>query len=165
MSGAINLRGQRFGHLMVVERSDRVVKNHTAWECRCDCGVTSIALSNNLRRGLTTSCGCVARESSRQRMTQHGETKHYRTTVEHRIWRGMLERCGNPNHISYKYYGARGIRVCDEWKEFPRFLNDMGRRPAKGMSIDRVNVSGNYEPGNCRWATPVQQRGNRRDSK
>ncbi len=162
---AIDLIGQRFGRLIVLGRSAKKVPNHSVWDCRCDCGNETAALSNNLRRGLTASCGCGVADACCRTMLRHGLARKGQIAPEHRIWRGIIERCTNPNSTSYEYYGARGIRICERWMTFENFYADMGPRPSPELSIDRKDVNGHYEPGNCRWATPLEQRHNRRDSK
>lgn len=159
----IDLSGTRFGRLFVIGRSDVVVRGHSTWVADCDCGRRVNVISNNLRRGLTRSCGCFAAEQASRLMTRHGYARKGRIATEHKIWMQIIQRCRNPNDLSYKNYGGRGIRVCDRWaNSFEAFLSDMGHRPSKLFSIDRINNDGNYEPGNCRWATAKQQAANRR---
>lgn len=154
--------GQRYGRLMVLRRKTAVEPGQSSfkWVCLCDCGNTTELFSGNLTSGNTRSCGCLSLDSMRRRMTVHG---HYKSP-EYRTWRGMIERCSNPNAIGYKHYGGRGIEVCDRWRKFENFLADMGERPAD-TSIDRIDVNGNYEPVNCRWATRSQQSRNKRPTK
>lgn len=157
-----NLIGQRFGSLLVVGVSARGVKR-TFWECRCDCGGSIAAPACNLKKHHhTQSCGCQRKAMLRRRNAAMA-THRMRYTPEYRAWRGLRERCENPRHNSYADYGGRGITVCARWREsFEAFLADMGRRPSSAHSIDRKDNDGNYELGNCRWATRSQQQRNRR---
>ena len=93
---------------------------------------------------------------------KHGQSKRGQRTSEYQIWRGMKTRCQNSKSYAYKYYGGRGIQVCKRWQDFRNFFTDMGKRPGPEYSIDRIDNDGNYEPGNCRWATPHEQRVNSR---
>jgi len=121
-----------------------------------------VKLGKFLRSGHTKSCGCLSGETTAIRNTTHGLSKN----PLYGLWIKVKDRCSNQNCEDYKYYGARGIKVCDRWlNSFPNFLADMGPRPSRSHSIDRINTNGNYEPGNCRWATPLQQNSNRRNSR
>jgi len=147
---AKDLRGRRFGRLVAVGWIGVDAYRYGRWACICDCGKGTVAHSGNLKQEAVSSCGC-------SRVT-HGKSE----TNTFEIWAGMLSRCrtDNPNH--FRYYKGRGVTVCERWAKFENFLADMGERP-EGMSIDRYpNPHGNYEPGNCRWATPKQQRANQR---
>lgn len=155
----VNLKGHRFGNLLVVER-DKNFKKAITWKCICDCGNIKTIIGNNLKNGTTKSCGCVRKKITSERMKTHGKTK----TTEYRIWGGMFTRCYNKKVNNYHLYGGRGIKVCDRWSNFQFFLDDMGFRP-KNKTLDRINVNGNYEPSNCRWASKKEQGQNKRKTK
>lgn len=153
---ASDILGQRFGKLVAIARAGSVNRN-AAWECQCDCGITKTIQARHLKSGNTVSCGCYAIEVR----TTHGMKNDgplYWT------WSAMIQRCTNPNHQAFKNYGARGIRVCERWRGrdgYVNFLSDMGERP-DGMTMDRIDNDGNYEPGNCQWATWDHQAATRR---
>lgn len=148
----IDLTGDRYGITTVIEYWGRVWTNHHAWLCRCDCGNEHLAGGNHLRTGVTKSCGCL--HSGGRAVERHGhhDSRTYST------WEHMIHRCTRPNYYKYHLYGGRGISVCDRWRNsFVAFLEDMGERP-EGKTLDRYpNPNGNYEPGNCRWATAKEQ--------
>lgn len=150
-----DISGLRFGRTVAVERTGEKRWGVYLWRCICDCKAEHIAAVNSLKSGLVKSCGCLASETARSKSKKHGQYG----TPTYKVWDSMHQRCTNPNSTSYKRYGALGLTVCAQWGEFENFLQDMGERPA-GLSIDRIDNSKGYEPGNCRWATPRQQRMN-----
>lgn len=158
----IDITGHRFGFLTVIGESDRKAKYSLLWRVRCDCGNEIHRSSFFMRTRRQFSCGCKKREIISERSKRHGMSE----SAEFRIWTGMKTRCTNPNDRNYLKYGARGIRICARWLDsFENFFADVGPRPSPEHSIDRIDSSGNYEPGNCRWATWEQQARNKRNSK
>lgn len=131
----------------------------TLWLCQCDCGNTTVVRRDKVF--ITKSCGClkIAQWDRVKHMSTHGMTK----TSEWVAWKSMKERCLTPSHTSYKNYGARGIKVCEHWvNNFENFLADMGPKPDPLLTLERIDVNGNYEPANCKWATWHDQRMNQR---
>lgn len=161
-NGFKDMTGLRFGRLTVLKRFFSPSKS-AKWLAACDCGETTIVHGAKLRNGHTQSCGCLRSHVARARELKHGLS---RTPIYNR-WRGILNRCRNPKADAYKWYGARGIDVCERWLSFDNFLADMGM-PADGMELDRINPDGNYEPSNCAWVTHqanCQNRRNNRDAR
>ncbi len=162
MNAFRNLAGQKFGYLTVIERVPPAKGKTTSWVCRCDCGSEKVCLvqMGSLVAGLTVSCGCHRKRLTKSINTKHGfrGAKPERTYVS---WQSMKDRCTNPNLPKWKNHGGRGVTFCARWEKFECFLEDMGIRP-EGMSLDRINNDGNYEPSNCKWSTPSEQARNRR---
>ena len=164
----IELEGLRFGSLVVLREAESVREPcgslKRRYLCKCDCGNEKIVRARLLRKGTTTSCGCFHLRVVTEENLKHGHNRRAGPTRTYNTWCSMVQRCLNEHNPRYKYYGARGIAICDRWQGehgFENFLADMGERP-EGKSIDRINNDGNYEPGNCRWATQKEQVRNQR---
>lgn len=163
-----NSIGDRFGRLVIVGPSEKRGKmSLKSWPCKCDCGKIVVVMQGNLRGGYSRSCGCLNRELTSKASLRHGHSLNRKAVSRtYRTWVSMKSRCTNPNRKCYAHYGGRGIVVCDRWmNSFEAFLSDMGERPDE-TTLDRFpDVNGNYEPGNCRWATLLQQSRNTRRSR
>lgn len=158
-----NYTGQRFGKLVAVKLIERGPKpeNNHKWQFQCDCGRVAVLRIKNVR-AKTRSCGCLQRASVVARNSTHGKSSEFRR--EYRTWKDMRARCRNPNNSDYTNYGGRGISICERWDDFALFVADMGPRPDR-HTLDRIDVNGNYEPGNCRWAPDKVQANNKRTNR
>ena len=175
MSRYTDLTNKRFGRLFVVAL-DHITESdkRVFWRCWCDCGAEKSVRGDMLRSGDVQSCGCLGKERRAAATVlatlKHGMTRGKRgekraIPPEYRAWSNMKNRCLNQKSKRYADWGGRGIKVCDRWAQsFEAFYADMGRRPGPKYSLDRIDVNGNYEPSNCRWADAATQRRNRRDS-
>lgn len=161
----IDETGKVHGRLTVISEMTEKIGARITWKCRCICGNDATVSGIDLRSGNTSSCGCYRKELTGSRATTHGYTKARFKMPEYFVWQNMINRCHRPNSTSYQHYGGRGIKVCDRWRHsFPNFLADLGERP-EGLTLDRINVNGDYEPLNCKWSTQKEQVNNRRIKK
>jgi hypothetical protein len=157
----IDLTGRIFGRLTV---KSRIVppKGRTLFVCACECGNEVTVNGSDLQTGNNVSCGCFRTTRIGKVNYKHGAASKNDLTGAYRSWRAMKDRCHNEDNINFKAYGARGVKVCDRWIEsFENFFADMGERP-EGQSLDRIDVNGDYEPANCRWASVTEQARNQR---
>lgn len=156
--------GTRFGRWVVVGEAAHRGRART-FSVVCECGATGRVALTDLRSGQSRSCGCLNREVARIASRRHGETVNGKMSAEYRTWRGIWRRCTDTTFIGYRDYGGRGISVCERWALFANFLADMGRRPSRNHSIDRIDNDADYGPDNCRWATRSEQGRNKRSNR
>jgi hypothetical protein len=157
MSKRIEMTGQRFTK-WTVEAFDRSDKRFAYWRVRCDCGAAAVVRGDSLRAGGSTMCQPCQIVTLAEKVTTHGLS----ASLTWKSWHSMRMRCLSAGAADYPRYGGAGIIVCGEWADFTRFLSDMGERPSRAHSIDRIDPTGNYEPSNCRWATTIEQGRNKR---
>lgn len=158
-----DLTGRRFGKLVALSRLTGVGARNVYWLCQCDCGNTKAIAASSIRSTFPKKKGC----GCEQGMTLHGHCPQDQARKHplYGIWQAMIHRCRNPKSKFYDRYGGRGISVCERWRSFPAFLSDMGEKPSASHSLDRIDNNGNYEPGNCHWATKTEQQNNMSSNK
>ncbi len=154
-------KGDRFGSLVVIEKDSKLYKDGPHYFCRCDCGNKYLTTGSALRSKRTIRCTKCKSVYTAKRNFKHGNAKRYKNSRTYISWACMLTRATNPNIKNAKDYSLRGIIVCERWKDFKNFLEDMGERP-ENTSIDRINNDSNYEPTNCKWSTRSEQNKNKR---
>lgn len=161
-----DLTGQQFGRLTVLECIGSAKDKHRLWLCQCQCGKTTVVPSNSLKKGSTQSCGCIALEHT-TKMGLDSATHHLRHTRLYNIWANMKQRCYNTDNPRFKDYGARGIVMCNEWRNsFENFYKwSISNGYDKKLTIDRIDNDGVYEPSNCKWSTYKEQSQNKRNIK
>lgn len=153
---SIDITGKKYNRLTAVSYIETRAWREKYWLFNCDCGEKKIMRKKDVTQGKSLSCGCLHKEI----VTTHGMHK----SRIYKIWHAMKDRCNNVNNKFFKDYGGRGIKVCDRWNDFSCFFNDMSSTYQDDLTLDRINVDGNYEKNNCRWANATQQQRNRRDS-
>ena len=145
---AVDMIGKTFLNLTVIRRAGSDKRHAALWECKCSCGNTKVIRGASLRRGMTTSCGCIQIERSRKSSTTHGMSK----TPIYQVWADMKQRCLNSKDAAYSDYGGRGIQVSGDWLIFENFYNDMNQTYEKGLELDRIDNEKGYSVSNCRWS-------------
>lgn len=154
--------GEKFLRYTVIERVENI-SGRPHYKCQCDCGNIRVVSGKYLRKGLSKSCGCYGAEQRKLASTKHGHSSRGGKSVEYKAWVNMKNRCNDPKNKQYKDYGGRGVSICDRWlNSFENFISDMGL--CNGLTLDRIDVNGNYEPNNCKWSSQIEQQRNKRNN-
>lgn len=162
MTGRVkDLRGRRFGRLLVISFSGHTAAGKAKWLCKCDCRKMHVVIGASLINGTSVSCGCYMVECAIARSFKHGQAKRGNKSATWKVWVDVVKRCTNPNFWAWEHYGGRGISIDPSWLDFSQFFADMGERP-RGLTLDRLDNNRGYDPGNCAWVSRRRQAENRR---
>ena len=157
-----NRVGEKYGRLTIISFDKIVDKKKYYWNCQCECDNIKSIIYISLITGTTKSCGCLNKELMKDRFKTHGYTSNHKKLSEYYVWQNMINRCYRVKDKNYHRYGGRGIIVCQDWLDsFENFINDMGVKPNKKDTLDRINNDGNYEKSNCRWVSMSVQGNNK----
>jgi hypothetical protein len=161
MRAGLDMTTKKYGRLSAIRQIPNPKQTGALWEFECDCGNIKVIKSQAVRLGLVVSCGCYSKELLIKNLTTHNCSRH----PNFKTWQSMISRCTKETDKDYPSYGGRGIKVCDDWLDPNKFIADMGLKPTKKHTLDRIDNNGNYEPKNCRWASPLEQSHNKRNNR